>query len=72
MNLREVKVYDNRDVNVAQNRPATQSSNFSSAYAASKAVDGDLTTFSHTTTEQGKLSLFDFSTELLLSILTFF
>ena len=73
VNLREVKVYDNLDVNVAQNKPATQSSNHSSAYPASKAVDGDLTTFSHTKPgEQGKLSLFDFSTQLLLSILTFF
>jgi hypothetical protein len=55
--MREVKVLDYRDVNVAQNRPATQSSNMTgpdAAAVAGRAVDGNLNTISHTNKEQGK------------------
>jgi hypothetical protein len=54
VNIAEVKVYDNNDVNVALGKSATQSTDFDSMRAASKAVDGDLTTFSGTGIKQGK------------------
>jgi hypothetical protein len=45
VNLAEVKVYDDKDVNVALGKIATQSSFWN---PAGNAVDGNMTTFSHT------------------------
>jgi hypothetical protein len=75
LHMREVKVYDNRDVNVAQNRPATQSSNMTGPYAAAvagRAVDGNLTTISHTNIQTGKWPSFIFKLGITLSPLTLF
>ena len=56
LHLREVEAFDQYGVNVALNKPATQSS---TAYAgpASNAVDGYIWTISHTELQQGKYQL---------------
>lgn len=48
LHMREVQVIDYNDINVALNKPASQSSNYSSTHVAGNAVDGDLITHSHT------------------------
>ena len=57
LNLREVEAFDRSGVNVALNKPATQSS-ISGGLTASVAVDGNVTIasgiFCHTNSEQGK------------------
>ena len=63
LHMREVQVFDYTGVNVAQNKPATQSSTQVSTVSdwsggeAGKAVDGNLTTISHTNSQQGKHQL---------------
>ena len=73
LHMREVQVLDYRDVNVAQNRPATQSSNMTgpdAAAVAGRAVDGNLTTISHTNNQTGKWPSFVFKLGITLSPLT--
>jgi hypothetical protein len=61
LHMREVQVFDYTGVNVAQNKPATQSSTGyvlgQSSLEASSAVDGNLTTYSHTNLDPGKHQL---------------
>ena len=52
LHMREVQVFDTSGVNRAMNKPATQSSTDGSN-PASKAVNGELTDFSHTHYEAG-------------------
>ena len=51
LHLREVEVFDMNDVNIAEGKPATQSStqNINVANEAGRAVDGDFITRSWTT-----------------------
>ena len=75
LHMREVQVLDYHDVNVAQNRPATQSSNMTgpdAAAVAGRAVDGNLTTYSHTNNQIGKWPSFIFKLGITLSPLTLF
>jgi hypothetical protein len=62
LHMREVQVFDYNNVNVALNKPATQSSTRTGTWPfsleASSAVDGNLTTISYTNNEQGKHQLF--------------
>ena len=59
VNLREVEVYDYNGANVAKGKTATQSSNWDEDDpSASKAVDGDLNTISHTEGDLGKHQLY--------------
>ena len=46
--LKEVQIYDSTGTNIAIGKTATQKSDFSEDTVASKAIDGDLNTFSHT------------------------
>ena len=67
LHLREVEVYDDKNVNVALNKTATQSSNMTgpdAAAVAGRAVDGSLTTISHTNSGPGKCHLSFSSSEL--------
>ncbi|KAL3817435.1 hypothetical protein ACHAXA_001442, partial [Cyclostephanos tholiformis] len=55
LHLREVEVFDQNAVNMALNKPATQSSN--TRFDVQWAVDGSLDTFSHTDLDTGKYNL---------------
>ena len=48
LSVKEVQIYDVDGNNVALNGIASQSSDYSAEHTADKAIDGDLTTFSHT------------------------
>ncbi|KAL7505952.1 hypothetical protein ACHAXN_004087 [Cyclotella atomus] len=51
--LAELEVFDTNEVNRALNKPATQSSTLFLSKTASNAVDGNLTTYTHTNSDQG-------------------
>jgi hypothetical protein len=72
LHMREVEVYDSNGNNAAKGKTATQSSNYSPTNPAGKAVDGNLTTISHTNKEQGKWPSFIFKLGITLSPLTLF
>ena len=59
LHMREVQVFDNSGVNRALNKPATQSSTYIlhswGSDEASKAVNGNLTDFSHTYSDAGNV-----------------
>jgi hypothetical protein len=66
VNLREVEVYDYNGANVAKGKTATQSTTYLSypVFTASRAVDGNLNTYSLTDFDQGKHQWFIFQAKL--------
>jgi hypothetical protein len=63
LHMREVQVFDYNDTNVAYRKYAEQSTTYGS-YPASRAVDGNLNTWSHTNWEPGKHQCFIFQAKL--------
>ena len=59
MQLAEVEVFDYADNNVALSKQATQSSIYPGEYPATRSVDGNVNTFSHTKSDQSKYTFIE-------------
>jgi hypothetical protein len=70
LGLREVQIFDENNINVALNKPASQSSDWNANFIASNAVDGNVDTASDTFNEVSPWWEVDLQQTILLSSIT--
>jgi hypothetical protein len=70
LGLREVQIFDENNINVALNKPASQSSDWNANFIASNAVDGNVDTASDTFNEVSPWWEVDLQQTTLLSSIT--